>query len=827
MSGLQRTDPGFQVGGGLRPTASSYVERPADRELLTALRAGTLCYVLNSRQMGKSSLRIRTMDRLRRPEDNFLCLTVDFQGLAERDMSPDRLFVSILEEIANELPDLDTDVNAWWSAQNPGLSAPARFRRFCTEVLLTRTSRPTVLFFEEIDSLIRAGACRDEFFATLRVLHEARPDHPELRRLNFVLIGVAAPAELVSDPQITPFNVGRPVDLGELPEAETLAALAPGLAAWAGRPEDVVRAVLAWTGGQPFLTQALCDHLARTGEPIPPGRETERVDALAGDWVRRPSEYPSVQQHLETIRQRLLETPTGRTPEMLALYQRVLAGEAIPASANPAVLELRLTGLVLEREGRLTPFNRLYAEVFHADWTADTLAALCPYTESLRAWLASERRDSNPLLRGERLREARAWQVGKALPAEHQEFLEAGERIYLQELAQADRVRAEAARAAQETAEEAERQAERTTRRARRSLVGAVVVSLLFVLGAGLAALQAKDAKNDAGQRIRQAGARVQAADRRVADADRRVADADRRQSEADGRTAVAETRETEAARKVTAASEKLRLAENAAAAAVKEAAAAGKQSAAAIREARAAETARAQAATATTRAKEDLAEAHRATYFEKMALIQQLWDSPPIDQTRITELVGQTASHPNRGFEWGLWNRVAAPPQVLRGHEADEDGDKWVQAVAVSGDGQRVVSGGSDGTVRVWDGASGQARLTLRGHEADKGGRKSVLAVAVSGDGQRVVSGGSDGTVRVWDGASGQARLTLRDHEDLVQAVAVSGDGQRVVSGGSDGTVRVWDGGPGKGEAARKGPGRGGGVRRGRAVGPRGRQVP
>ena len=107
--------------------------------------------------------------------------------------------------------------------------------------------------------------------------------------------------------------------------------------------------------------------------------------------------------------------------------------------------------------------------------------------------------------------------------------------------------------------------------------------------------------------------------------------------------------------------------------------------------------------------------------------------------------------------------------------------------AVAVLRDG-RLVGGGSDGTLRVWDPAEPGAAPVEFGFNPGVVGQIAVLS-----DG-RVATGDFEGAVRLWDPSTpGAAPVELGRHNGWVNAVAVLGDG-RVVSGGKDGRVRFWD---------------------------------
>ncbi len=181
-----------------------------------------------------------------------------------------------------------------------------------------------------------------------------------------------------------------------------------------------------------------------------------------------------------------------------------------------------------------------------------------------------------------------------------------------------------------------------------------------------------------------------------------------------------------------------------------------------------------------------------RRQYNDRMNLLERYWESGQLALVRRAlgeEAPSKPDSIDGRGFEWFYWQRriLAPPSSALRGHTGGVD------SVAFRPDGKQIASASFDGTVRIWDVASGKTIHTLEGH-----GRR-VESVAFSPDGKRIASAGADQTVKVWDTDSGKVALTLEGHTDEVTSVAFSPDGRSLASASRDRTVKVWDAATGK----------------------------
>ncbi|AKG21185.1 AAA-like domain-containing protein [Calothrix sp. 336/3] len=766
----------YQVGGSLPPHAPTYVIRPADEDLYQGLKAGDFCYVLNSRQMGKSSLRVRVMQRLQ--AEGCACAAIDITAIGTVDITPEEWYAGVIDTLVGVFKlYTDFDLEVWWQENNL-LSPVQKLGKFIESVLLVKITEKIVIFIDEIDSILSLNF-KDDFFAAIRACYNQRVDQPEYQRLTFALLGVATPGDLMSDKKRTPFNLGTAIQLCGF-ELESATPLVQGLVGkventqevlnqFAIRnsqfaitlcngdftPQTLLKEVLFWTGGQPFLTQKVCKILgSRLALSAVEGEQGEEdVSRWVGEVIKTQIidnwEAQDEPEHLRTIRDRITRNEQ-RAGRLLGLYQQILQQGELPTDNSSEQMELRLTGLVVKEDGKLRVYNRIYQGVFNGEWVEKELAKMRPYSQALTVWLESNRTDESRLLRGQALQDALDWAKDKSLGDEDYRFLAASQELDKREIQFA---LAETEKKAQRIIADAERKAKRTTRMG----FGILAVGIVGITGAGLYAQKlindaetATTLERDAnsalglfdtsqidglflatktGQDLKKLlGKRPYIDNYPVLLALKRILSDIRERNHLTGHTSAVNNANfsPDGKRIVTASLDK------------------------------------------TTR----------------------VWDT----FTTVTELKGHTyavnstifspdgkaivtASADKIARVWDTSGKVLAQ---FKGHTST------VNSARFSPDGKRILTASSDNTARVWD-TSGKVLAQFKGHTS------SVISVIFSPDGKRILTASWDKTARLWD-TSGQVLTQFKGHKSAVNSAIFSPDGKRILSASWDKTARLWD---------------------------------
>ena len=328
----------------VRPDSKFYVERiPYEAQCYEEIgRAGALIRIKAPRQMGKTALMARILNRAQ--EKNYRAIPISFQH-ADRATFKDlgsllRWFCAV---VARKLQ-LPHRIEDYW---DDIFGSKGNCTAYFKEYLLPAIESPLVLGLDEVDKVFQYPTVADDFFGLLRAWYEegsyGSDDSKLWERLRLVIVH-STEVYLPLDVNQSPFNVGLPIELPEFtPEQVTDLVNRHGLVFSA----EEVKTLMALVGGHPYLVRLALYHLVQYRLTLTELCDTGPTEAgIYGDHLRR---------HLSNLE---------RNPELAGAYRAILDASIPLQLDSEPMFKLHSLGLVHLKGNGAVPSFELYRRYF-------------------------------------------------------------------------------------------------------------------------------------------------------------------------------------------------------------------------------------------------------------------------------------------------------------------------------------------------------------------------------------------------------------------------------------------------------------------------------
>ena len=326
--------------GQVSLNSNFYVERPPiESDCYEAIvKPGALIRVKAPRQMGKSSLMSRIL--LHVSQQGYRTASLNFQSAdSELLTSLDKFLQWFCAIIAREL-DLDDKLADYWK---PFLGSKDRCTEYFQRYLLRESTTPLTLGLDEVDQIFQHPEIATDFFGLLRAWHEKGKNQALWQRLRLVIVHskeVYIPLNINQ----SPFNVGLPIELPELNQAQVKELVRRHGLDWS---EKQVEQLMAMMGGHPYLVRVALYQIAR-------GKITLEKLLQVAPTEEGPY-YDHLRRHLLNLEENALL--------VAAIKQVVAANHPVEIKAAEA-FKLRSMGLVKFQGNTVMPLCEMYRQYF-------------------------------------------------------------------------------------------------------------------------------------------------------------------------------------------------------------------------------------------------------------------------------------------------------------------------------------------------------------------------------------------------------------------------------------------------------------------------------